>query len=105
VTATIAERVEKGAAWLDEHRPGWVDRIDLETLDLGDPCRCVLGQQFEPQSDSDQCGFEVGMRLLTTPGNDPVIPLVEQGFYATSDDNYADLTAAWRELIERRRSA
>lgn len=43
---TIAERVEAGAAWLDANRPGWVDRINLETLDMASPRRCILGQEY-----------------------------------------------------------
>lgn len=44
MTLTIPERVAQGAAWLDEHYPGWERHIDLTRLDLSDPCRCVLGQ-------------------------------------------------------------
>jgi hypothetical protein len=38
------ERVERGAAWLDEKVPEWYLRIDVAALDLSDTCRCVLGQ-------------------------------------------------------------
>lgn len=44
--AELAPRVERGMAWLDAHVPGWLDRIDMETLDIGDCDRCVLGQLF-----------------------------------------------------------
>lgn len=27
---TIAQRVESGAAWLDEHKPGWWQTIDVD---------------------------------------------------------------------------
>ena len=37
-------RVAAGAAFLDEHRPGWAGRIDLDRLALIDDCDCVLGQ-------------------------------------------------------------
>src|SRR6267378_6692445 len=46
MTATIVERVAVGAAWLDTEKPGWVDRIDLEKLDLVDPDYCILGQEY-----------------------------------------------------------
>jgi hypothetical protein len=48
---TLQERVQKGAAWLDEYHPTWAGLIDLEILDLGDGCKCVLGQLFGPQYD------------------------------------------------------
>lgn len=33
-----------GAAYLDEHRPGWAMGISLVDLDMADECRCVGGQ-------------------------------------------------------------
>ena len=47
---TIAERVAAGAAFLDEHDPGWwradVDRaIDLRVFEMAEPEHCVLGQR------------------------------------------------------------
>jgi hypothetical protein len=36
--------VNRGVEFLDEHLPGWVEKIDLDTLDLAVPCMCVLGQ-------------------------------------------------------------
>lgn len=41
---SVEQRVAAGAAWLDEHEPGWERRIDLGVLELADDCRCVLGQ-------------------------------------------------------------
>jgi hypothetical protein len=46
-------QIALGMAWLDEHRPGWAERVNVETLDLGDPCHCVLGQTGDlPDGDS-----------------------------------------------------
>ena len=36
-----------GAAFLDEHVPGWRTRIDLSTLDLESCENCILGQLFD----------------------------------------------------------
>jgi hypothetical protein len=44
VVTSLAESVEKCAAWLDIREPDWVDRIDLATLDISEPCLCVGGQ-------------------------------------------------------------
>jgi hypothetical protein len=38
------ERVAKGAALLDTHRPGWAQKIDCGKLNLSDGCTCILGQ-------------------------------------------------------------
>jgi hypothetical protein len=40
------EQIARGADWLDEQKPGWELMIDLSSLDLTDPCLCVLGQVF-----------------------------------------------------------
>jgi len=41
---TAEEVVAKGAAWLDEHYPAWVQAIDLSILELSNCDLCVLGQ-------------------------------------------------------------
>jgi hypothetical protein len=43
---TIPARVARGAALLDEKLPGWIERIDLDELDLANCFGCVLGQTF-----------------------------------------------------------
>lgn len=42
----IADRVARGAAWLDEKYPQWFDKIDLSILDLSNCTQCVLGQVY-----------------------------------------------------------
>ncbi len=107
---SIVERVEAGARWLDGHRPGWVDRIDLDTLDLGDPCRCVLGQEFGEDADTLNnggggwvTGYCVGLNHLLD-GSNVFDRAVDLGMYELKNDRYSALTNAWRELIERRRA-
>jgi hypothetical protein len=77
--------VEAGAAFLDKRRPGWDRLIDLDTLDMGDPRNCVLGQLYGIiyaaiigvfVDDEERLGFE---------------------------GNYAVLTADWKRLIRERR--
>lgn len=41
---TIEQRVAAGAAWLDRTRPGWVDEVDLDRLEMTECKSCVLGQ-------------------------------------------------------------
>lgn len=41
---TNEKRVLRGAAWLDEVMPDWFERVDLDELNLSEPCWCVLGQ-------------------------------------------------------------
>lgn len=100
MTTTIAERVAAGAAWLDEHRPGWDQRIDLETLDLGDPCHCVLGQEYGNYGDSPE-----EIRWERRPAGEDVWVAPLFGFHEWNERNYDVLTAEWRRLIEERRAA
>jgi len=64
---TPQERIARGAAWLDATVPNWIDRIDLQTLNLWSPWRCVLGQVFGP-ADREQgyyrSGYGHGRELL-----------------------------------------
>lgn len=39
-------RVNKGANLLDEHVPGWADKVDLETFLITSVDRCIIGQVF-----------------------------------------------------------
>lgn len=97
MTATITERVAAGAALLDEKRPGWWRRIDLNTLVLSSPCNCILGQEFDE--------FWLGLDGLELDRD----RAAELGFDAAGPcdtrSEYASLESAWTDLIEERRAA
>ena len=40
----VQERVQRGAAYLDDVDPGWHRRVNANTLELEDGRHCVLGQ-------------------------------------------------------------
>jgi len=106
MSGPIAGRVAKGAALLDEKVPGWDARIDLATLNLASPCRCVVGQLFADLAEDDVVlGYAPGLGVLGFGPGDDDSPY---GFDAAPDDaaeQYADLTAAWKRIIEGRRAA
>lgn len=60
--STISERVARGAAWLDDVRPGWRDQVSLTTLTLANSRLCILGQVFG--QDDERGGFWVGTEHL-----------------------------------------
>jgi hypothetical protein len=106
-SALIATRVQAGAAWLDARQPGWVDRIDLNQLDMVLAHQCILGQLYDGYRTVVRYdGFgsatdEGDTRELT---DSDMIPL---GLY-TADafgDDYPALTTAWAALITARRAA
>ncbi|KXK63382.1 hypothetical protein AWW66_03450 [Micromonospora rosaria] len=89
----LQDRVTAGVAWLDQHHPGWADRIDVDVLDLDDSLSCVLGQV-------------VGDFWQTPITYDQAIGL---GFEAAPGDlhaeEYAGLDGVWRAVIEERQGA
>jgi hypothetical protein len=54
--ANLEKYVKAGAKLLDSHRPDWFKHIDLETLDMKDVRKCVLGQVYG--------GFDYGCQRL-----------------------------------------
>jgi hypothetical protein len=97
VSEELAERVERGAALLDERRPGWWDEVDVEALDLDLCSRCPLGQLWGD--------FESGAYRLFRGGFHEVADMAgHHGFDAVCDNHFPILTDLWRAAIERRRA-
>jgi len=82
-----AAHVAAGAAWLDLVAPGWERKVDLGTLEITDPDRCVCGQVV-PISSEAKNGYEAVFHQG--------ISLVHLGFVHSSDQD------AWVELIKER---
>jgi hypothetical protein len=103
--------INQGAEALDRYFDGdtrkWLSRIVKEELKLSNPCQCVLGQVFEPELDevrryyNDESGYDLGLELLNIRSHEAV----KYGFDAkynadlSSDQEYAQLTAAWLAKI------
>jgi hypothetical protein len=96
-------RVARGAALLDEKRPGWERRIDLGTLTLHDPCGCIVGQL---------CGtgiwFGEGLEMLGIDEGTPYgLDLSHREVAGANDEcarreAYRPLQDAWIKLIADR---
>jgi hypothetical protein len=95
--STIAERVAKGTALLDEKLPGWWRAINLVRLELNDCQDCLLGQLF---GDYDDGLPELGLsdRAAAESG------FAEPGFLLERTD-YPSLGAEWVRVILARREA
>lgn len=88
-------RVSCGVAWLDARTPGWHELIDLDRLNVQNPCDCLLGQTI---------GWDLHALGLS------VDQLAALGFDASSShddmaEEYAALTEVWRSAVARRRAA
>ncbi|MGH9316350.1 MAG: hypothetical protein ACRD1P_04510 [Thermoanaerobaculia bacterium] len=97
MTETPEDCVRRGAAYLDEHRPGWEKRVDLDTLDMSSPRHCVLGQAYAEEGAAlGMTGFDyVVERARSRPR------VASFGFDGWGADL---LEAAWSaEIIKRRR--
>ncbi len=103
MSAAIARRVARGAALLDEKRPGWDARIDLAGLDLEDCELCVVGQLFGPGYGRGLPDGSYGYGLEALGVLDCEY---EYGFDREFlGEKFADLTAEWRRVITARRGA
>ena len=60
--AEARERVARGAALLDENRPGWATVIDTGKLDLRHDCACILGQLEGSYNAAEKAWFPVQRR-------------------------------------------
>lgn len=104
------QEVNRGAALLDEILPGWVEKIDLEALELDSDCQCVLGQ----------LALDLNPRRFVYSRYGAAIQAIEQaadidlgaqeffyGFNLPSNwggpADFTDLTQEWRALIQQRR--
>lgn len=102
-------RVARGAAHLDQVKPGWWNQIDVGTLTLSSCERCVIGQLAGPR---EMYPFSAGLRAMglidaaanhgvsLTTGDYPDDPLPDD-FEAA----FARLQAAWIAAIADRRLA
>lgn len=94
-TETLESYVSAGVVALDTITPGWVDKVNLEILDVASPFMCVLGQVYGSFS-SGATHFIVSHlwsdKFLST-----------HGFAAASED-YPEVTAIWARKIEELRT-
>jgi len=82
--------VSRGVGWLNKNYPGWVDKIDLNELDMSTGTNCVLGQ----------LGFDVNWH------DDDRDFFEENGFilhhsedYCNRGELYSILTVEWVDKI------
>jgi hypothetical protein len=99
---TAATPAEYGAAWLDEHDPGWADRVIVERLDIRQPCNCILGQLY---STNGKSGYS---RLFDRHGEEFMFRL---GFDVDEETDAVDvytefyrLNAEWSRLVVDRQT-
>jgi hypothetical protein len=83
----IPANVKRGEAFLDEHVPGWRDKVDPSELDSADSCHCVLGQVFGTYGD--------GLLLLRLTSREAQ----RLGFFVWGRQMFRQLTDGWRGVL------
>ena len=73
----IKERVARGVAALDTHRPDWWQHINLDRLDICSYCNCVMSQLAVTLSGGGWYAWETIL-----PGSDSVDMAMTHGFLA-----------------------
>ena len=96
-------QIKAGAKLLDK-KLGivWLERQDLEKLDLSETCNCVVGQAYPDRSYisaiSDLFGIDE-----TDDNEDHLFIESEQHGFTTSDyREYPTLTEEWKQFIQER---
>jgi hypothetical protein len=100
----LRDAAELGAAWLDEHDPGWAARVDPGALRMRSACNCVLGQLARDR-DPYEAGFGFWAYLARTGRAYDLPWAVEHGFAVAgrgSGLQWEPLGDIWRELIADR---
>ena len=95
---TIAQRVQNGIKLLDTAMPGWIDKVDVSTLNMRNPEFCLLGQITGRVGSSYWRSAEV-----FPPGS---LSVFDQGFSLNASESllyWEELTAEWKKAIRERK--
>lgn len=103
-TLTQEQRVESGAALLDEFVPGWEGGVDEGTLNIDHMEKCVLGQLFGDFCKVYYPHMGSGKRSMPRGLRERIRGKVwELGFGLRNDEDMDDLTDEWVRVILKRR--
>lgn len=94
--------IRKGLALLDQYRPGWVEKVDINTLDLASGLDCIIAQVGE------SIYYSTNLQALVNDSGVAYSDLdANYGFSLDSsneDFDYDDLTSEWRILVAQRQA-
>ena len=108
MTDSIEARVARGVALLDEKVCDWVQRINLDHLNIEDCTECILGQLGD-ESVENTAFEDAAIALIGGEAfqyNSNAQALIEHGFSdmrGSGKRTFDALTAEWRRVILARR--
>jgi hypothetical protein len=95
---TIQKRVDNGVKLLNTNKPGWLKKVDIETLDIADDTKCVLGQVFASRKNSSGYLLAIDDLKELEEFEDRVV----NGFTTTNvnfNRRCSTLTKAWKKTL------
>jgi hypothetical protein len=122
-----AAHVQLGAAFLDEHDPGWWrtdppkgEPINLDTLALDSDCECILGQRcplelrdpivspymayaYELRPIAERAEMVPRWHVFAAMHGFALPPLPSGEMWYERAAQWDELTTAWRDIIKTRR--
>jgi hypothetical protein len=107
---SLERAIAAGMVVLDEKVPGWVDQIDLDTLDMasatyvkgGSMCGCILAQ-VDTIDHTYGDYFRARRRLSGLTDDEDELDWGFDHAFNVSAARYDELTEAWRTAIRARR--
>src|SRR5688572_4890181 len=104
--SSIRRRVNRGVALLNKLNPGWLERVDENTLDIRNEYRCPLGQVYIDYASGCDA---IGISISSTNG---IKKRANLGFTVSDMDDSAGetgklhekLTATWKRAILKLKS-
>lgn len=81
--------VKRGIRWLNNHHPGWLQKIDPESIDIASNADCIIGQLFGSY-----------MLYSLKAGKNKKTFFETHGFTPSLFRSSEQLTYAWKTAIE-----
>ena len=98
-------RVVRGAALLDEMKPGWYNKINVGALVMSDCAMCIVGQVMEVGQRNPMHEWDDAIYALTGISNAGFPGEAEAhqwGFEVDGDESYTALRELWVQQIALR---
>lgn len=90
---TTEQRVNNGVEWLDSNIPGWLDKINLETLNIASDDHCILAQAYESTYNAAVDDFDLDIQQRLNFG------------FTTGTYTANEMTQAWKEKVRELRAS
>ena len=91
----LKNKVKLGAKKLDTYYPGWYRQINTGRLDMGNVCKCILGQLYTH--------YLTGLKMVNLISAKHPRKALNLGFRGANENENIELKKYWIEEIKKRR--